>query len=183
MSSKKLYSPKKSSRLESKLRKKIQNPKKFLEKYIKKDMKILDFGCGPGIFSIELAKIIGPKGKVIAADLQEEMLNQLRIKLENNPLKKKIRLHKCEKDKINLKEKIDFVFAFYVIHELSNKKSFFDEISKITKKNSKLFIVEPRFHVSKENFEKTIKMAEKAGFKIIEKPKIFLSIAIIMEKL
>ncbi len=179
----KIYPAKKSKRLEGNLRRKLQNPKKILEKYIQKDMKILDMGCGPGVFSIELAKMIGPKGKIIAADLQEEMLEKLRIKLKDNNLKSKIKLHKCKKDKIDLKEKVDFVFAFYVVHELSNKKSFFEEISKITTKKAKLFIVEPKFHLSKKDFEKTIEMAEKTGFKIIEKPSIFLSMAVIMEKI
>jgi len=31
-------------------------------------MTVLDVGCGSGFFSIELARLVGPKGKVIAWD-------------------------------------------------------------------------------------------------------------------
>lgn len=35
---------------------------------------VLDFGCGPGYLSVELAKIVGPDGRVHALDLNEDLL-------------------------------------------------------------------------------------------------------------
>ena len=43
--------------LDSNLRRWLQNPNKILSPYAKEGMKVLDVGCGPGFFSIELAKI------------------------------------------------------------------------------------------------------------------------------
>ena len=67
--------------LDSKLRKWFQNPSKILAPFIKEGMKVLDVGCGPGFFSIEIAKMVGKNGKVFSADLQEGMLQKLRNKI------------------------------------------------------------------------------------------------------
>lgn len=52
----------------------LQNPWKILRPYIKEGMTVLDFGCGPGYFTIAMAQMVGTSGWVIAVDLQEGML-------------------------------------------------------------------------------------------------------------
>ena len=61
-----------SGSLDNKLRRWLQNPNKLLAPYLKSGMKVLDMGCGPGFFSIEIAKMIGSDGKVFSVDLQEK---------------------------------------------------------------------------------------------------------------
>lgn len=34
----------------------------------------MDMGCGPGFFTLEMAKLVGTGGRVIAVDLQTQML-------------------------------------------------------------------------------------------------------------
>lgn len=61
--------------LENPRRKFLQNPYKILKPYITTDTIVLDIGCGPDFFTIEIAKMLeGGKGKVIAADVQEEII-------------------------------------------------------------------------------------------------------------
>jgi len=79
-------------------------------------MTVLDIGCGPGFFSIEMAKLAGLKGKIIAADLQEGMLQKIPEKITETSLEKIIRLHKTDRTKINLTEKVDFILSFYMLH-------------------------------------------------------------------
>ena len=62
--------------LDNTIRKWLQNPRKILGPYIKEGMIVLDVGCGPGFFSIELAQMVGNSGRVVAADLQEGMLSE-----------------------------------------------------------------------------------------------------------
>lgn len=176
----KIYPAEKSRSLDNWLRKLIHNPKKVLGKYVKKDMVVLDIGCGPGLFSVEMAKIVGGKGKVIAADIQEKMLEKLKDKLEYLSIKPIVEVHKTEKNKIGVKDKIDFVLAFYMFHEVSNKEGFLRELKRIMKPNSRFLIIEPRFRISKKSFDKTLSMAESAGFKILEKPSVSLSRAVLL---
>jgi ubiquinone/menaquinone biosynthesis C-methylase UbiE len=57
--------------LDISLRKLLQNPQKILKPFIKEGMTVADLGCGPGFFTIEMAKMVGNNGKVTAVDLQE----------------------------------------------------------------------------------------------------------------
>ena len=168
--------------LDNRIRRWLQDPLKILGPYIKEGMAVLDVGCGPGFFSIELVKMVGKSGRVIASDLQQGMLQRLRKKIQGTELEERFILHKCEKNKIGYYENVDFVLAFYVLHEIPNQEDFFNEIKSILKPNGQVFIVEPPFHVSKNAFEETIKKAGDAGFIPIERPKIFLNKAVILKK-
>ena len=145
-------------------------------------MTVLDLGCGPGFFSIDMAKMVGKSGRVIASDLQEGMLRKLRNKIHGTELEDRIELHKCDEDKIGVSEKVDFVLAFYMVHEVPNQDRFFDEIEKILKPNRQVLIVEPPFHVSKKAFEETVTKARAAGLTDIERPKVLFSKAAILQK-
>ena len=145
-------------------------------------MAVLEIGCGPGFFFIDMAKMVGSSGRVIAADLQEGMLQKLRDKIRETELEERIILYKCEDDKIGVSEKIDFVLLFYMVHEVPNKDALFNEIGTILKPNGQILIVEPPFYVSKKAFEDTVKIAHDAGLTVVERPKIFLNKTAILKK-
>jgi ubiquinone/menaquinone biosynthesis C-methylase UbiE len=131
---------------------------------------------------MELAQMVGQSGRVIASDLQAGMLEKLRKKIQGTKLEERIMLHKCEKNKIGLSERVDFVLAFYVLHEIPDQEEFFNEIKSTLKSNGQVLIVEPPFHVSKNGFEETVRKARDAGFITVERPKIFLNKAVILQK-
>jgi ubiquinone/menaquinone biosynthesis C-methylase UbiE len=167
--------------LDSKIRRWLQNPQKILSPYVKEGMKVLDVGCGPGFFSVELAKLVGAKGKVYSVDLQEGMLQKLRNKIYGKPLEQIIQLIKCEKDKIAVPEKVDFILAFYMVHEVPDKDKLFATLKNFLNAGGELLIVEPKlFHVSKKEFASTISKAEAAGFKAAEGPKLPFSFSSVL---
>jgi ubiquinone/menaquinone biosynthesis C-methylase UbiE len=168
--------------LDNRFRMWLQNPQKILGPYIKEGMTVLDFGCGPGFFTVEIAKMVGSSGRVIATDLQEGMLQKLEDKIAGTELEERVSLHKCEEDKIGVSENVDFILAFYMIHELADQGGFFNEISSILKQNGQVLIVEPPFHVSKAVFEETVGKARAAGFTPVEGPKVFLSKTVVLKK-
>ena len=168
--------------LDNRIRRWIQNPQKILKPYIQKGMTVLDIGCGPGFFSIDIAQMVGKSGRVIAADLQEGMLQKLRDKIQGTGFEERITVHKSEENKIGVSEKVDFVLAFYVLHEMPNQKDFFKELESILKPNGQALIVEPPLRVSKRAFEETIRKARDAGFTPADGPKVFLSKTAILKK-
>ena len=168
--------------LDNRIRRWIQNPQKILKPYIQKGMTVLDIGCGPGFFSIDIAQMVGKSGRVIAADLQEGMLQKLRDKIQGTEFEERITVHKSEENKIGVSEKVDFVLAFYVLHEMPNQKDFFKELESILKPNGQALIVEPPLRVSKRVFEETIRKARDAGFTPADGPKVFLSKTAILKK-
>src|SRR5512134_2750063 len=86
--------------LDSRIRSWLQNPHDILAPYVRVGMRALDVGCGPGFFSIEMARMVGPSGKVISADLQEGMLTRLAEKIRGTELEKRIALVQCDKERI-----------------------------------------------------------------------------------
>ncbi len=167
--------------LDSGFRKWFQNPRKILRPYIQEGMTVLDFGCGPGFFSIDMAQMVGKSGRVIASDLQEGMLDKLRDKINGTELEKRIYLHKCQKARIGWSEKIDFALAFYVMHEVPNQEDFFRELASMLKPNGQILVVEPPFHVSKSAFNETVKKASAAGFTPEAGPKVIFSKTVILK--
>ncbi len=169
--------------LDNKIRKWFQNPQKILAPYIKEGMKVLDIGCGPGFFSIEIAKMVGKTGKVFSVDLQEGMLQKIRNKIHGSELEDRIKLIKSEEDKINVHEKVDFILAFYMVHEVPNKNRLFEALKIVLVEKGQFLIVEPKvFHVTKKEFSETMSLAEKAGFKVSQGPKLPFSFSAILTK-
>ena len=168
--------------LDNIFRKMLHNPQKILKPFIKDGMTVLDVGCGPGFFSLEMAKMLNGTGKVIAADVQEGMLGKIRKKIKGTALEQTVELHKSDFENIGVVEKVDFVFAFWMVHEVRNQNKFFEELTAILKPNGLIFIVEPKFHVPETAFGKMLDMIKINGFTIIETPKVFFSRAIVVSK-
>lgn len=168
--------------LDNKFRRWFQNPQTILKSYVSKGMTVLDLGCGPGFFSVDMARMVGESGRVIASDLQEGMLRKIRNKIRGTEIEERIILHRCEEDKIGITEQVDFVLAFYMVHEIPHQDMFFKEIASVLKTNGLILIVEPRFHVSKKAFKQTIEKAQDAGLIPCEGPKVIFSKTVILKK-
>ena len=168
--------------LDNRLRRLVQNPQKILKPYISEGMTILDVGCGPGFFSVEMAKMLNGTGKVISADVQKGMLDIIRGKISGTPLEQRIELHQSSFESIGVVEKVNFVLAFYMIHEVSDQKKFIEELASILKPNGLILIIEPKFHVSKKAFGIMVDMIKAIGFNVVGNPKVFISRAIALKK-
>ena len=128
-----------------------------------------------GYFSIPLARLVGEMGKVIAADIQPEMLKALRRRAKRAGVEQQVITHLTEADSLGLNMQFDFVLAFWMVHEVPNHLVLFQEIKSLLKPSGKFLFAEPVLHVKQAMFEKTVKIAESVGFVLKEKPKISLS--------
>jgi len=162
-------------KLQGRFRKITQNPQRILKPYLKEGMAVLDVGCGPGYFSIPAAAMVGDSGKVIAVDLQQGMLDKLETFLQNNSLKNRIHMQRCSAENTGVSEPVDVVLVIFVAHELSNQQMFFQEMKSIIKPGGILYLAEPMFRVTKQEFNDTVIQAQQAGFKQISSPFLFLA--------
>jgi len=156
--------------LDNWVRRRFQGPRKLVEAYIRPGATVVDLGCGPGFFTIEMARLVGPEGRVIAVDLQPGMLNRVRKKAQRHGVAARITLHPCRADRIGLICEADFVLAFYMVHETPNPKRIFKEIHAMLKANGQLLVVEPRLHVRQAAFEAMVKDAQGAGMEPVAFP-------------
>jgi ubiquinone/menaquinone biosynthesis C-methylase UbiE len=144
-------------------------------------MTVLDVGCGMGFFSIGLAKLVGDKGCVIAADVQPKMLEAMQKRSEKNGLSSIIRFHKSEPNSLGVDTPVDFILAFWMVHEVPNPKLFFHQIRACLKSNGRILIVEPKLHVSSKRFQETADLAQESGLNFCETPSIKFSRSVIFK--
>jgi ubiquinone/menaquinone biosynthesis C-methylase UbiE len=137
-----LHPLKKTGALESRLRLLLQNPRRILKKYIGPGMTVLDLGCGTGYFTLEIAKLLEMKGKVVAADVQKGMLEILKQKVRNSELHKQIQIHNNQENTLSLRVKFDFILAFYCFHEMKYIDNIACELQEIVKPETKILISE-----------------------------------------
>lgn len=169
--------------LDNKLRRWLQNPQKILAPCISEGMAALDVGCGPGFFSIELARLVGPRGRVIAVDLQQGMLDKLAAKISGTDLSTRITLVKCDTSNINFSDPVDFILAFYMVHEVTDQAAFFRQLFPLLRETGKILLVEPKmFHVSQAQFRETLHQAEAAGLISTPGPRLLLSWSALLTK-
>ncbi|MCJ7435184.1 MAG: methyltransferase domain-containing protein [Anaerolineales bacterium] len=164
------------------LRKLVHHPVKILSLFVKAGDTVLDVGCGMGYFSLGLAKLVGANGKVIAADLQPQMLTGLSKRAKVAGLETRIQPQLCLPDKIGVSESVDFALAFWMVHEVRQCEGFLREIFSLLKPDGRFLVVEPVIHVSGRDFEKTIALSQKIGFKMGDRPRVAASRAILLVK-
>lgn len=158
--------------LDNPFRKLFQNPMKIVGEFIHPGDTVIDLGCGPGFFSIPMAGLVGEKGKVIAVDLQDEMLQHVKRKAAAKNLAHRMEFHRCKNNCIGLelKENADFVLAYYMVHETPDPVAFLEDVNALVKVGGKFLVVEPKMHVSQKKYEEMIRTAEKVGFRVLGFP-------------
>ena len=157
------------------LRRLGQRPAKILGSYIRQGMTVMDFGCGPGYFSIPMAEMVGDDGKVIAVDLQQRLLDMLKKRAGKAGVAERIDVRLCESNSIGIDEAVDFVLAFAVIHEVPDAAGCLRQLYSCLQPEGKCLIAEPWLHVSRAAFEATVTAAQKIGLRLCDTPHIRMS--------
>ena len=106
----------------------LHDPERIVGCYARPGMTVIDVGCGLGWFSIPMARMVGQGGKVIAVDLQQQMLDMLRRRAEKAGVAERIELHKCEQNRLGLATEADFALAFAMLHEVPDPRRLLDEV-------------------------------------------------------
>jgi len=158
--------------IDNRLRRLLHNPEAILAAYVQPGMTVMDFGCGMGFFSIPMARMTGCHGRVIAVDVQPQMLNTLRKRAERAGVADRIRTHRCEPDSIGVAEPVDFVLAFWAAHESRDFRRLVTEVGASLRPGGKFLLVEPRFHVSGKAFQRMLRTAAEVGLEVSDEPRI-----------
>ena len=164
----------------------MQDPAEIVKPFAGEGMTVLDVGCGMGFFSLPLANLVGEKGRVVCIDLQEKMIKGLISRAKKAGLIDRIDARVCSGSSLGLSDlagKIDFAFAFALVHEVPDKNLLFSEIHRAMKPAAKLLLAEPRGHVSKKDFDRTVSLAQSRGFDVVGDLKIRRSHAVLLSAL
>jgi len=126
--------------LDNPIRRLIQPPLELVEKLdITPAYVVLDFGCGPGYFTIDLTK---KAKKVVAVDISSEMLKKAQRKAEKAGVKN-IQFLQSNGTNIQLEDaSADLILLVTVYHEVGESQAVLKEFNRILKPEGTLVIVE-----------------------------------------
>ncbi len=169
----------------SPLRSLLFDAHKFLARYVREGMTVVEPGPGMGFFTIELARLVGARGRVIAVDIHPKMLRVLKGRAAKAGILERVDARLAEPRSMGLNAlagTVDFVLAYAVVHELPDRDSFFREASEILKPGAELLLVEPKGHVSPQEFDAELTAARQAGLNPVDLPSLRRSLAALLRK-
>ena len=137
-------------------------------------MTVADVGCGPGLFTIPLAKALWG-GKVYALDIQEEMLEAVRQRAQEARLGNIVTL-KAEEPRLPLEpDSMDGAFLACVLHEVPDRSAFLKAAADVLKHSSWCAVIEWRTESATEEGppperripeEEVVRLAGEAGLRV-----------------
>lgn len=149
------------------LRRLVESPQRLLGPYVRPGMAVLEPGCGMGYFTLPLARMVGPGGKLVCVDLQQRMVSGLLRRARRAGLAERIEATVCSPESLGLapwRDRIDLAVAIHVVHEVGDQRRFLEEIRDALRPGGELVLLEPRGHVSVRQLDATLARAHEAGF-------------------
>lgn len=172
------FDPKLRDRLMSEERYELLRPDQLLRDLgLKPGDTLADIGCGPGFFTVPAAEIVGKEGRVLAADIQGEMLAALRSRVQEHELAN-VRLVKTSETEIPLQEGCaDLALVAFTLHEVDQRARFLRQVRRTLKPAGHLAVIE--WEPGAEGMgppaamrlspDEVIKDAEAAGLRVSER--------------
>jgi SAM-dependent methyltransferase len=131
-------------------------------------MTVLEPGPAMGFFTLELARLAGPAGRVVAVDVQPRMVEALRRRAVKAGLADRIDARvAAAPDRLGIPDldgRVDFAVALLMVHETPDQAAFFSEMHRALRPGARLLVAEPKLHVKRESFAASIAAARAAGF-------------------
>ena len=152
--------------LVSPLRRLVENPRTTLAPFVSPGSTVVDVGSAMGFHSLDLARLVGPTGRIVCVDIQEKMLAGLSKRARRKGLEGTIETRLCSQESLmldDLESSVELVTAFNVVHETAYPRKFLGECASLLRPGGRLFIVEPKGHVSAREFDQTAAIAESFG--------------------
>ena len=137
---------------------------------------VCDLGCGNGFYSLKLAKLVAPRGRVIAVDIQREMLGLLKDRAEQEKISNIDLVLGTTVDPKLKPRSIDLVLLVDVYHEFDHPEEMLTAIRKSLKPNGRVALAEFRSEDPKVPIKPLHKMSKAQimrefppnGFKLVE---------------
>ncbi|MCW8814121.1 MAG: methyltransferase domain-containing protein [Chlorobium sp.] len=142
------------------------SPKQLIDRLeLEENFNVLEIGPGPGYFSLKIAQIL-TKGKLVLADIQNELLDYAKKRIDKKGLKN-VEYKLCDGTRLDFgNEVFERVFMVTVIGEVENKKEYLREIHRILKESGILSISELAGDPDKMSKEELKELVCTNGFKL-----------------
>lgn len=148
--------------LERPEREQEEQPRKLMEALkLKPGMVVADIGAGSGYFTFRLAQKIGPNGKVLAVDIQPEMLDIIRKRMKEKKIANVEPIQGAEMDPKLPENAVDLILMVDVYHEFSYPWEMTETMVRSLKPKGRIVFVEYRLEDPEVPIKLVHKMTEK----------------------
>lgn len=166
--------------LNSRVRRLFHKPERMLAPYVKQGDTVADIGCGPGYFTVVMARMVAPGGRVYAVDLQQEMLDMTMRNARRRHVAETVRPVQCTPNDLGEWGPVDFVLAFWMVHEGPRPRMLLEGIRQRLKPGGHLLVAEPKMHVSERLFLSMLDDAREIGLHEVARPPVRLSRSVLL---
>jgi ubiquinone/menaquinone biosynthesis C-methylase UbiE len=153
--------------LDTPLRRLVTDPAAILERVgIQPGMRVLELGPGPGFFTPEAARWVGPAGKLDCVDIEPALVEKLRAKVRRLGLDN-VEARVGDARALSFDDgTFDVVFLITVLAEIPDRVEALREIRRVLKSDGRLsvteFLPDPDYPLRRT----VIRWAEAAGFEL-----------------
>lgn len=157
-------------------REREEEPAKLLASLgVKPGQTVCDLGCGNGFYALRLAKLVGPKGRVLAVDIQPEMLELLSDRAKSRGVTNIETIVGAIDDPRLPQGAVDLVLLVDVYHEFSHPPEMLAAIRRSLRPEGRVALVEFRTEdpavpikpLHKMTQAQCLKEFEANGFKLV----------------
>jgi ubiquinone/menaquinone biosynthesis C-methylase UbiE len=163
------------------LRRMVHPAEKVLGPYVARGMSVLDVGCGFGHYTLGMARLAGTSGQVVAADVQQRMLDKTMARARKAGLEKTVRPLLCDGRHICAQLTFDFILACNVLHEAPEPAVLLSDLFAKLKSGGKLLLMEPTAHLKEKDFQAEVALAKKNGFKEVDRPQLIRQMCALLQ--
>lgn len=135
--------PRENSRLLNEEREAELRPEELLRSLgLKSGDTLADIGCGPGFFTVPAAQIVGEHGRVLAGDIQGEMLSAVNAQIKAHELKN-VRVFKTSDMDVPLPAGCaDLVLLAFTLNEIEHRARFLHRTGRLLGPDAQLVVIE-----------------------------------------
>jgi len=131
--------------LEREEREQLEQPEKVLDTLqIAAGSVVADIGAGTGYYSLRLAKRVGVHGRVLATDIQPEMLSRLRANMKKSGITNIEPILSTPTDTKLPASRLDLALLVDVYHELAQPEETMAQVRRALKPDGRLVLIEYR---------------------------------------
>jgi ubiquinone/menaquinone biosynthesis C-methylase UbiE len=137
------FDPRKKEQLIAPEREEQLQPKELLRQFgLRAGDTIADIGCGPGFFTIPAAEIVGPSGRVYAADVQSDMIASIMMRLAELDLPH-VEILKTSETEVPLPERsVHLMWLAFVLHEMDQRAVYLYRLRRALRSNGRVVVLE-----------------------------------------
>ena len=145
------------------------------------DQVVADIGAGSGLFTLPLAKAVGPGGRIYAVDIDQGLVDHIAKKArEQNATNVRAVLGKFTDPNLPAHD-VDLAFIYDVLHHIENRAEYLRHLAPYLKANGRVAVIDfypelgphksdPALQITKEQ---TKQWLAAAGLKVLAEHKLY----------